>query len=190
MFDKVLKLAAVVAIVAAWPVSGSAAAVGTAVNGNVGVKGSVTSRICTLGTVNASDSIFDVGVLADPGTGRLANNLSAPPKTLSGSFCNTASIITISATPMVAHSAGESSPAGFSASVDYSATASGWTTTPAVFSTGASSNPAASQQRPTAFTGNIVVSLSNFTTTGGDLLRLVSDPLYQGVVTITLTVAA
>src|SRR6185437_10845828 len=70
------------------------------VNGSVSVQGHVTNLSCTLGTVAATDSIFNVGVLVDTATGLLAPNLSVPPKILSGSFCNTASRLSIAATPM------------------------------------------------------------------------------------------
>jgi hypothetical protein len=160
------------------------------VNGSVSLKGHVTNQICTLGTVNANDSIFNVGVLVDTGTGYLSSNLAVPPKILSGSFCNTKSVISIVATPMKAQDVGASAPSGFSQAVDYTATASGWTTTPAAYTTSAAANPGASQIRPTAFSGDITVSLSNFATTGGNTLRLVSDPLYQGIVTITLAASS
>ena len=161
-----------------------------AVNGSVGVEGHVKNLSCSLGTVAAQDSIFDVGVLIDTSTGYLASNLSVPPKTLSGSFCSTRSNITISATPMKAQSSTGTPPGGYSADVDYTATAAGWTTSPAVYATSSAANPAASQTRPTAFSGDITVSLSNFATVGGNTLRLVSDPLYQGIVTITLAAAS
>jgi len=177
-------------MLAAGVVSASSCEAAQSVTGTVGVKGTVTSRVCTLGSVDPNDSIFDLGVLVDTATGTLRNNLSVPPKILAGSFCNTASVITISATPMVAHSSPETAPDGFASSVDYTATASGWTTPSAVFATSNSSNPGASELQPNPFAGDITVSLTGFSTRGGDILKLVADPLYQGVVTITLTVAA
>jgi len=168
----------------------SAQQVNGTVNGTVGITGQVTNFSCTLGPIPAGDNVFDLGVLIDTSTGRLRSDLSVPPKTISGSFCNARSVITVSATRMRAQSFSGSLPSGFSNAVDYQATASGWTDTPAVYATGSVSNTAASQIQPLPFTGDITISLSDFTTTGGNLLRLVSDPLYQGTVTVTLTVAS
>jgi hypothetical protein len=77
---------------------------------------------------------------------------------------------------------------GFSRTVHYRATASGWTPNPAVFNTGGATNTAATQERATAFQGDISVSIADFTTGGGDTLRLVADTAYQGIVTVTLAV--
>ncbi|HYJ83298.1 MAG TPA: hypothetical protein VEW26_10715, partial [Allosphingosinicella sp.] len=73
--------------------------------------------------------------------------------------------------------------------VNFTARAEGWTPTPAIFTTGAGTNPASVQTRETAFVGDIVVSIGDFTTEGGSALRLVQDPLYQGAVTVTLAAA-
>jgi hypothetical protein len=159
------------------------------VTGDVGVQGHVQNFSCTLGSVG-QDDVFDLGVLVDTATGLLKPNLSVAPKTLSGSVCTTRSTITVSATRMAAHSFNGTAPTGYSAQVDYTATASGWTASPAVYLTGDAVNPGASQTRPTAYSGDIAITLSNFTTTGGNTLRLVGDPLYEGVVTITLSVAS
>jgi hypothetical protein len=81
----------------------------------------------------------------------------------------------------------ETPPTGFSRTVHYRAVASGWTPSPAVFNTASVSNSAATQQRATAFQGDISVSIGDFATGGGDTLRLVADTAYQGNVTVTLT---
>ena len=73
--------------------------------------------------------------------------------------------------------------------MNYTATASGWTTPAANFTTGAGSNAAATQSRPTPFTGDITVGISGFATVGGANLRPVADTSYTGLVTVTLAVA-
>jgi hypothetical protein len=73
--------------------------------------------------------------------------------------------------------------------VNFTATASGWTAVPASFTTGAATNAAATQQRNSAFTGDITVAVGDFTTAGGNALRMVADPAYEGAVTVTLAVA-
>ena len=145
--------------------------------------------MCVGGTLDGGDNIFDLGVLVDTATGLLRNDLSADDKVLTGSFCSTRSTIEVEATPLLAQSYAGDPPASFSKSVNYVATASGWTTNPAVYDTGAQSNPNAVQSRSTPFTGDITVGLSNFSTVGGNALLLVADPEYQGTVTVTLTVA-
>jgi hypothetical protein len=160
----------------------------TAVGGPFPVIGNVPS-LCSGGTLSAADGTFDVGVLIDTSTGFLLPTLSAPSKVLSGAFCSSRSSITVSATPMTAQNFTAAPPAGFSRTVNYSASASGWTDTPASFTTGAATNTAATQNRATAFTGNITVGVSNFTTGGGNTLRMVADTNYQGLVTVTLAVA-
>lgn len=144
--------------------------------------------MCSGGTLTG-DGTFDVGVLINTTTGVLRTDLSAPDKILAGSFCSTRSTINVSATPMTAQNFTAAPPAGFSRTVNYTATASGWTSTAASYDTAAASNSAASQVRSTAFTGDITVAVSNFATGGGQSLRLVADPDYRGLVTVTLSVA-
>jgi hypothetical protein len=150
----------------------------------VGIVGTVPAQ-CFGGTLTG-DGSFALGVLIDLNTGLLRTDLNAPSKVLAGSFCTSRSTITISATPLDAQNYVATPPGGFSRRVHYSATASGWTTTPASFNTGAASNAAATQSRTSAFTGDITVAISNFSTDGGANQRLVGDNSYRGVVTVTL----
>lgn len=150
----------------------------------VGVIGTVPP-LCFGGTLTG-DGTFDLGVLVDLTTGQLRTDLTAPNKILVGSFCTSRSSITISATPLQAQNYVAAAPNGFSRRVHYRATASGWTVVPASFDTASASNTAATQTRSTAFTGDITVALSNFSTDGGANLRLVGDNSYRGVVTVTL----
>jgi hypothetical protein len=143
--------------------------------------------LCAAGTVTGGNNTIDLGVLTDTATGFLRSDLTAPPRIITGSFCSSRSTIRVEATPMVAQNFTAAPPAGFSRTVNYQATASGWTTTPATFSTAQTTNTAATQTRNTAFTGDITVSLSNFATGGGNTLRLVADNRYLGTVVVTLT---
>lgn len=144
--------------------------------------------LCSGGTLTG-DGVFDLGVLIDTSTGYLRTDLSAPDKVLTGAFCSARSTISISATRIEAQNYAGAAPAGFSKEVDYTATASGWTDTPASFDTGATTNPADTQVRDSAFTGDITVGISNFTTTGGATLRPVADTSYLGQVVVTLSAA-
>ncbi|KHK93737.1 hypothetical protein LK12_04705 [Novosphingobium malaysiense] len=172
---------------AALPAAASAQSATDSSTKEFAVTGNVPA-LCTGGTLTG-DGTFDLGVLTDTATGLLRTDLSAPDQVITGSFCSTRSTIEIAATAMTAQNATATPPAGFSRTVNYVATASGWTTTPASFDTAATTNSAAMQTRDTAFTGDIAVALSNFSTGGGDTLRMVSDTDYQGSVTVTLTAA-
>lgn len=178
--------ALVLAALTAASLASPAVAQSTSRAGPLPVTGNVPA-VCAAGAVTGGDNVFGVGVLVDTTTGFLRSDLSAPAKTLTGSFCNARSTISISATPMTAQSAAGAAPAGFTNAVDFTAAASGWTTTAATTSTAAGAGAAASQTRDTAFAGDIVVSLSNFAPAGG-ALRPVADPDYRGTVTVTLAV--
>jgi hypothetical protein len=143
--------------------------------------------LCTGGTVSGGNSTFDLGVLTDTSTGFLRSDLTVPQKVITGSFCSSRSTIRVQATPMLAQNFTAVPPPGFSRTVNYVASAVGWTASPAQFSTAQASNPNAVQSRDTAFTGDIVVSLSSFSTGGGEALRLVADNNYLGTVTVTLS---
>lgn len=154
--------------------------------GPIEITGFVPNNICTLGSLSDGDNLFDVGVMVDTATGLLRNDLSAPPKVLTGTQCGSRSQLTIAATLMTAQAFVTTPPTGFSRGVDYTATASGWTPVAASYSTGAASNAAASQIRETGGAADIVISLSNFATSGGPSLRPVADDTYQGAVVVTL----
>lgn len=143
--------------------------------------------LCSGGAVTGGNTTYDLGVLVDTATGLLRTDLAAPDKVMAGSFCSTRSTISVTATPMTAQAFVGTAPSGFSRQVHYTATASGWTTTPASFSTAAAANPGASQSRATAFSGDITIGVSGFATAGGNALRLVADPQYSGQVVVTLT---
>jgi len=190
MTHNLKRLAALSAAAVAIAWSGAAAAQSSDTDTkNFAVVGNVPA-MCVGGTIAGTGGTFDMGVLIDINTGLLRTDLAAPPKVLSGSFCSARSTITVNATPMAAQTFTSTPPAGFSRVVDYTATASGWTTTPAAFATGAGSNPAAVQTRATAFSGDITVSVGSFSTNGGATQRLVADTNYQGNVTVTLAVAS
>ena len=141
--------------------------------------------MCFGGTLSG-DGTYDLGILIDTTTGQLRTDLTAPPKLLVGSFCTGRSTITIQATPLVAQNFTTIPPGGFARSVDYVATASGWTVIPASYNTATTANSAATQTRPTSYTGDVSVAISGFSTTGGQSLRLVADNNYRGLVTVTI----
>lgn len=165
--------------------AGVAQAANTAGPNSVPVTGNAVT-FCTTGSLTNDTAVFDLGVLTDTNTGLLKSNIPPVSKTLNGAVCNAVSTISVTATPMTAQAFSDTPPNGFSRSVDYTATASGWTTSPAVFETAQTSNAGASQARNSPFAGPITVTLSDFSTTGGSNLRLVADPNYTGAITVTL----
>ncbi len=175
-------LAALVATAAAGTASAQST---TATAGPFPVTGNVPA-LCSTGTNSSGSGSFDLGVLVNTTTGFLRTDLAAPPKVLTGAFCTSPSRITVSATPLVSVNNVAAAPAGFSRTVNFTATASGWTTPAASFATGAATNPGAAQTRGSAFTGDITVSIGTFSTNGGAALRLIADPAYLGSVTVTL----
>lgn len=156
--------------------------------GPIPVHGNVLT-LCTLGTLSSEDNIFDLGIITDPATGLLTPGIRPPSKILEGAICNAQSVITVHAEPLVAQGFVEAAPSGFAKAVDFTATAAGWTDQPAVFDTRLSENAGANQQRGEPFAGQIVLSLGDFSTVGGNQLALVADPDYRGVVVVTLAVA-
>ena len=150
----------------------------------IGVVGTAPA-MCFGGTLTGNGS-YDLGVLIDTTTGLLRTDLTAPAKVLVGSFCTGRSTITVAATPLAAQNSTVAPPSGFSRQVNYVATASGWTITPASYDTATASNAAATQTRASAFTGDITVAISGFATSGGGTLRLVADDSYRGLVTVTI----
>ena len=141
--------------------------------------------LCSGGTLDGSGT-FDFGVLIDTTTGLLRDDLSADAQTLTAAYCSTSSTITVEASPMLAQNYLATPPAGFSRSIDFTATASGWTASDASYDTAAASNPNAVQLRDSAFSGDIMVSVDALSVTGGDTLRPVADDEYRGSVVVTL----
>jgi hypothetical protein len=143
--------------------------------------------MCSGGTLTGGNATFDLGVLIDTTTGFMRTDLSAPNKVLNGAFCSARSTIAVNATALAAENFTATPPAGFSRAVNYTATATGWSPTPASFNTGAATNPNAVQNRNTAFTGDITVGIGSFSTAGGATQRLVADTSYSGQITVTLS---
>lgn len=157
---------------------GSSDSTSFAVTGNV-------PALCAGGTLDGGGS-FDFGILIDLTTGLLREDLAADAQTMTGAFCSARSTITVDASPMLAQNYLAAPPAGFSRSIDFVATASGWTETAASFDTAAAANPGSVQQRDSAFTGDIVVTVNGLAVTGGASLRPVADSQYLGQVVVTL----
>lgn len=145
---------------------------------------------------SADEATLNVGDMVDPTTGELtrtlASNASDQSTTIENSWCNTASTITVLATPMVAQDFIGLPPPGFTKAINYTATVSGWATANAVFITNGDvtgfqhSNTPGSQTLTTPNTSTITVAIGDLATPGaGDFL--VADKNYSGNITLTLT---
>ncbi|MGA9794556.1 MAG: hypothetical protein WBQ17_03370 [Rhizomicrobium sp.] len=168
------------------------AASGGPVTAIVTIKGSV-GNACHLGDLSSSQ--INVGTLTNSSDGTLAAISGSPNTTITGSWCNVGSTITISALPMVAQGYSGSPPSGFTKAVNYTATESGWgTPTPSDTSQGTTSGvDSGSHYGSAAITtpesNTITVALSNFTAPVSGS-RLVADNNYQGAITVTLNAAS
>jgi hypothetical protein len=158
--------------------------------GPIPVTGNVPA-LCSFGQINTDVGPFALGTLIDTTTGLLRSDLNPTPKTITGSWCNAQSTLNVSAVVMTAQNFVGDPPANFSTGVHFTATASGWTPSNAVFSTGtAGAQAAATQTQNLPNAGTITLSLSQFATRGGPTLRPVADTAYEGTVTLTLTPVA
>lgn len=158
----------------------------------VTVTGTVGSA-CHFGDLSSAQ--IDVGQLSNNTDGTLASISGTPDTTITGSWCNTGSKITIVASPLVAQGYAGAPPSGFTKAVNYTASASGWGSTAASDTTlgnasGAeSASHSGSQTMSDPEANTIAVSLSSFSTPGsGD--RLVADSDYEGTITVTLATNA
>lgn len=183
-------LGKIVALVAAFAAPPALAATTTSPTTAVIMVTGDAPGACTLGTLG--NSTLNVGEMVDPATGELAKIPSPSPTSITGSWCNTASTLTVLATPLVAQNFAGAPPSGFTKAVNYTATVSAWTTNPAIFSTSGnvsgvqSQTTPGSQVQPAPNSNTIVVSIGSFASPSvGDFL--IADPNYSGLITITLT---
>jgi len=150
------------------------------------------AQACSLASVSGNGT-FTVGGgnLLDPTTGELASGLvTNGNQTITGSWCNGASTITVTAAPLEQSTFVGSPPAGFTKTVNYTATAAGWGPNNVVVTTtaDASGNPATtsgSQTVANATASTITVGLATFTAGGSPTNKLVAGT-YTGSVVITL----
>jgi hypothetical protein len=151
------------------------------------VTGFVT-RLCAIGAVTGGNGTYSLGSLIDPTTGLLSSALAAPSKVVSGSWCNAPSTINVTATQLTATGFTGAPPSGFTSTVDFTANASGWSTAPASFTTGAASNAGATQSASSATAGAISIGIGSFAARGGAGLRPVAATAYSGQVVLTLAI--
>lgn len=151
---------------------------GTPNSGNVNISGSVALK-CDI----TNDPVqLSLGELAGTNGTLDTSKVNAQSKTLTG-WCNgTQSTMSVTASPIVLTPALQSNqvPNNFTQTVNYTATAvaNGATATDS-----STSNAAGSAVTVGAFTGNIVVTLSN--ASAGNSLLVAGN--YQGTTTVTLT---
>jgi hypothetical protein len=151
------------------------------------------AQACSLASLSGDGSfVVGGGNLLDPTTGQLKSGLTTNGnQTITGSWCNGASTITVTATPLQQTTFSGAPPNGFSKSVNFTATASGWGANNVVVATAGDAsglNPttnSGSQTVGTAASSTITVGLGSFVTGGSATNKLVAGN-YTGSVVITL----
>ncbi|HEY1750671.1 MAG TPA: hypothetical protein VGG29_05375 [Caulobacteraceae bacterium] len=147
-------------------------------------------KACGLGT--AGQSTLDIGEMVDASTGELAAISNPPSTSITGSWCNTASTVSVVATPLVAQSFAGQPPTGFTKAVNYTATVSAWSTNAAAFATNGNEagvqrdTTPGSQPQPAPTATTIDVAVGSFAAPAASDF-LVADTDYSGAITITLT---
>ncbi len=156
---------------------------------------SVTGQVgssCSLGTNSAPLTL----ATTVPTNGKLDTNLNGKTFTLTNAICSAPSSIIVRSTVLRRAPPNPSVPNGQSQAANFTATATGWSSTPATVTT-AETSPLGStttysgtaRSQNTAKTGTITVTFSNFTTvTGpnGNGTKLV-DGSYSATITVSLT---
>lgn len=159
-------------------------------SGTYDVRGSVQSR-CSTGT---SGGITSLETTVER-SGRLPSNLDNRSFVLLGLMCSSASQIRVSATPLRRSPAFITISPGQSQTVNYTATASGWSPTAASVTTAMVSAIGADtvyvgapQTLTTARAGSITVTVNNFSIVkgNGNSSKLI-DGHYSATITVSLT---
>jgi hypothetical protein len=153
--------------------------------------GTVTQACSLSGVAGTGTFTIGGGDLINPATGALANGLTTDgAQSITGSWCNGASTITVTASPLVQAGFVGAPPSSFTKAVNYTATATGWgptatAVTTTADNTGSPTSNSASNTVGTATAATINVDLTNFTAPGGSTQKLVAGT-YTGQVVITL----
>lgn len=155
------------------------------------VSGHVISR-CSLGTSTGSLLISTTV----PSNGKLDTALNGKTFNLTGLFCDAPSTIKLSATELRRSPPVDRVPNGQSEAANYTATATGWSATPATVTTTEASQfgsatvfTGTARSQPTAKIGNLTVTVNNFTTVvgpNGNGQKLIDGP-YSATITVSLT---
>ncbi|MCS6622535.1 hypothetical protein N0B44_06415 [Roseibacterium beibuensis] len=143
--------------------------------------GTVESR-CVIMDPQDAGNIFDLGELAGP-DGRLRSDLTVADLEVAGSWCNSASRLTVEAEPLLSIPTPAVVPGGFTRRVDYTARVSGWTPTEARYETTAGPTGSASQATDGPVAAAYVVGLDDFLTAENAFLLAGA---YAGEVRITI----
>lgn len=164
----------------------------SAATGTVGVDGRV-APVCILGDPNpATVNLGQLSASSGPRTGRVATIANRTIQ-LPASHCNFAgSVVTVQASALVVNDPAAPG-AGFTRSVNYTATASNWSAGSSAATTAAlrdgtnATSTGSGTTQPLPKIGDITLTLSNFTTPGDSFLVTGN---YSGTVVITLGPAA
>lgn len=155
------------------------------------VTGSTQSH-CSLGS--ATGPLVLTTTVAS--NGKLDPSLDGRTFTIAGVFCNSPSTIRVSATELRRTPPQGNVPPGHSQAANFTATATGWASTPATVTTTETSNlgsptvfTGVARSQPAPKSGSITVTVNNFKTVGGtpgNSHKLVNGN-YSATITISLT---
>lgn len=145
-------------------------------------EGAVQPR-CMMTAAQETGGLFDLGELAGP-DGRLRQDLTVADLEVAGSWCNTASRLSIEADPLLSTPAPAVVPNGFTRRVDFTARVAGWTAAEARFETATGPTAAASQTTDGPRAGAYVVGIGDFLTAGDPFLLAGA---YAGEIRVTIS---
>jgi hypothetical protein len=155
------------------------------------VTGHVTST-CSLGASTGS-LLINTTV---PASGKLDASVDGTSFALTGLYCDAPSSIRLSATALRRNPPNDKVPNGQSQAANYTATATGWSSTPAIVTTSEASPFGSTmvftgtpRSQPSAKSGNLTVTVNNFTTVvgaNGNGQKLMDGP-YSATITVSLT---
>jgi len=180
-----------ICLVAAAACMGATSLVHAAPPSTFPVTGRVASS-CSLGP-SAGSLLISTTV---PSNGKLDPSLNGKTFNLNGLFCDAPSTIRLSATELRRSPPVDKVPNGQSEAANFTATATGWSSTPATVTTTETSQFGSTtvfvgtpRSQPSAKIGNLTVTVNNFTTVVGPngLGQKLIDGPYSATITVSLT---
>lgn len=143
--------------------------------------------LCQIGGSGTTREAFPLGVMVDTSSGFLRRNMTTPDRVVEDTWCNAPSQIEVRAIELAPQAAVARLRDGFANAVHFTATATGWTETPASYRTdGASIQQSAIQNAPQPRVTTITIGLSDFRMRDGASLRPIASRSYLGAVVVTL----
>lgn len=143
--------------------------------------------LCQIGGSATARGAFEMVVLIDTSSGFLKRSLTAPDKVIEDTWCNAPSEIEVRAVELTPQASVARLRDGFANAVHFTATATGWSASPAFYRTdGAATQQSAIQDAPQPRVTTLVINVSDFRMRDGAALRPIASRSYLGAVIVTL----